>query len=283
MRESFLKLLRGEPAGEIVWTADLNYWIAGQKQSGTAAPAWDAEIGYLELHRDLGIMPYYYYDQFWVAEPTYDPRIEVVCAAEGTRTIRRWRTPVGELRQEEVYMPESCSTCCTRYPVQTEQDLHVLRYLIEHRRLQPAALNTYPERLELWQRYDGVPCLGLPRSPLAAFMYEWAGQEHAIFFLTDHQNLLREIFHTMEEQEQPILQAVCHLAPPVVHFPDNLASDIMTGFYDDFLLPIHTRRLERLHAAGVACAVHLDGSVRGLLPKLVQAGFDAVEALTPKP
>ena len=29
--------------------------------------------------------------------------------------------------------------------------------------------------------------------------------------------------------------------------------------------------------------MHLDGTVRGLLPKLAAAGFDAVEALTPQP
>ena len=38
-----------------------------------------------------------------------------------------------------------------------------------------------------------------------------------------------------------------------------------------------------MHAAGVKCAVHLDGTVKGLLPKLVRSGFDAIEALTPKP
>ena len=45
----------------------------------------------------------------------------------------------------------------------------------------------------------------------------------------------------------------------------------------------HARRLRPLHAAGVKVAVHLDGTVRGLLPKLAANGFDAVEALTPAP
>jgi hypothetical protein len=47
--------------------------------------------------------------------------------------------------------------------------------------------------------------------------------------------------------------------------------------------PAHRRRIERLHAAGIRCAVHLDGTVRGLLPKLAAAGFDAIEAVTPQP
>ena len=68
-----------------------------------------------------------------------------------------------------------------------------------------------------------------------------------------------------------------------MHFPDNLSSDCTAGVYDEFMAARHQRRLQRLHAAGVKCAVHLDGKVRGLLPKLVRSGFDAIEALPPKP
>ena len=42
-------------------------------------------------------------------------------------------------------------------------------------------------------------------------------------------------------------------------------------------------RLERLHAAGVRAAVHLDGTLKGLLPKLAATGIDAIEAITPQP
>ena len=34
---------------------------------------------------------------------------------------------------------------------------------------------------------------------------------------------------------------------------------------------------------GVSCAVHLDGTLKGLLPRLAANGFDAIEALTPQP
>ena len=87
----------------------------------------------------------------------------------------------------------------------------------------------------------------------------------------------------MAEQEEPILAAVCALGPPLVHFPDNLSSDNLTGYYDTHMAGVHRHRLSRLHAAGIKAAVHLDGTVRGLLPKLVDVGFDAVEALTPAP
>jgi hypothetical protein len=38
-----------------------------------------------------------------------------------------------------------------------------------------------------------------------------------------------------------------------------------------------------LHAAGQFAVVHLDGTVRGLLPALAACGFDGIEAITPVP
>jgi hypothetical protein len=283
MLEAFLNLLRGEPAGEIVFTADITYWIAGRKADGTARPEWDTEEGFLQLHRELGILPYYYYEKFWAFEAQYDASIEVESSSSGHTTIRAMRTPVGTLAEESVYLPDSCSVGCTRHFLSEPKDLKVLRYVLERRRLVPACLDDYPARRRLWASYDGLPPLGLPRSPLAAMCYEWAGVANTVYWLMDCEDELTSIFSLMEEQEEPILDAVCRLAPPLVHFPDNLSSDNLASLYDRYMAPDHRRRIDRLREAGVACAVHLDGTVRGLLPRLIGAGFDAIEALTPKP
>jgi hypothetical protein len=283
MLASFLQLLDGQPPGEIIWTADISYWIAGQRRAGRADPDWAAEEGHLGLCRDLGIMPYYWYDQFWLGEPAYDSTVQTLIEQRGAVTAHVWRTPAGVLRQEFTFLPASCSTGCTRYPVQTEADLAALAYLIEHRRLVPSCLDDYERRRALWARYDGLPSIALPRSPLAAFLYEWAGVQAGVYLLVDHPERVARILALMEEQESPILDAVCAAAPPLVHFADNLSSDNLAGLYDRHLAPVHRRRLARLHAAGVKAAVHLDGQVRGLLPKLAAVGFDAVEALTPQP
>jgi hypothetical protein len=52
-----VKLLEGEQPDEVVWTADITYWISGQRASGTVKPEWESEEGYLQLHRELGILP----------------------------------------------------------------------------------------------------------------------------------------------------------------------------------------------------------------------------------
>jgi len=282
-RPVFLDLFHRRKPTATVWTADITYWIAGQCRTGRNDPAWNGEDGYLELHRELGVMPYYDYTRFWAARSVYGSQINMRTRTDGNRTTTTWTTPVGEISREDVFLPESATAACVRHPVQTKTDLAVLRCLIENRRLEPVNVGTYNDRLTAWEQYDGIPALGLPRSPLAALFYEWAGQEHAVYLLMDCETELQEIFELMQDQETPILDAICAVQPPVVHFPDNLCSCNLTSLYDRFMRETHRHRLERLQRAGISCVVHLDGQVAGLLPKLVENGFDAVEAVTPKP
>ena len=282
-RDSFLSLLRGDTPDTIVWTADISYWITGMKFRGNVDPKWSDEKGYLELCRKLRIMPYYWYDKFWLGEPFYDDTVKITTETQDTVTRRTWSTPVGSITEEVSFMKDSCSTAHTRYPVSDRGDLDVFLYMLEHRELRPACIEDYPERLELWKKYDGIPSIAMPRSPLVAFFYEWAGVQNAVYLMMDYPDIIGELFSIMNRQEEPIIDAVCRLAPPLVHFADNLSSDNIAGLYDDYMLDGHKKRIDRFHKVGTACAVHLDGVVRGLLPKLASAGFDAVEALTPQP
>lgn len=283
MLPSFLKLFRGEPADRVVWNGDITYWITGRECAGTDDPAWRTEDGYLALHRDLGLMPYYYYPKFLAAYPVFDATIQHTVTRDGGVTVQRFETPLGSIHEVSSWAATSCSQGITKHYVETPADLDVLRYLVEHRTLLPCNLDDYAERQTQWAAWDGLPSLGLPRSPLSSFLYEWAGVVDGTYLLYDCDDAVRELFAMMAAQEDPIIDAVCAARPPLLHFADNLSSDNVGSLYDEWLAPMHRRWLAKLNAAGVATAVHLDGTVRGLLPKLAANGFTAVEALTPQP
>lgn len=283
MRQSFLQLLNGGRPREVVWAPDITYWVDGRCASGSGNPHWQTEIGLLELARELGIMPYFWYGKFWAAEPRYDAHIETLSTHSGNRRTITWRTPVGELSAEWTRLEGCWSEAPTRYAVQDERDLEVFLCLLEHRWLEPTNLDDFRRRIDLWAEYDGVPCLGLPRSPLPGFIADWAGVEHGALLALDYPDKLAEILKLMTDQERPVLEAVAELKPPLVHFPDNLSSDNLATFFDAHMAERYRQRLKFLHAAGVRCAVHLDGTVRGLLSRLAAVGFDAIEALTPMP
>ena len=58
MRDAFLEVLTGRAVDQVVWTADVDYWMPGQRAAGSADPAWDTEEGYVRFVRSLGCMPY---------------------------------------------------------------------------------------------------------------------------------------------------------------------------------------------------------------------------------
>lgn len=233
MIEEFLSALRGEVTGTPAWTADLSYWIAGRQQDGSADPSWRTEEGYLELHRDLGVMPYYCYDKFWTAEPVCESDVEMVSASKGRCSFRELRTPAGTIREESKYLVESSCYGVTRHMVQQENDLDILLCALNKRKLIPINLDDYAERRERWARFDGLPCLGLPRSPLPALACEWCGLEGLVLLLLEHEEKVLEALSLMESQEAPAVDAVCELRPPLIHFPGNLSSENLTGFSTD--------------------------------------------------
>jgi hypothetical protein len=289
MLASLLKLLSHQLPTRPVWTADLTYWIAGQPTRVIVENGWDTEAGHLRLCQELGLLPYYWYENFWAGALTSDQTsIQSATDTSGLHT-RTWTTPPGNLTEESRFVPESRSQAITRYPVQTKDDLKILLYHLEHAQVVPANLDSYPARRLTWASFGGLPSLALPRSPLPAFLTEWAGVQHGIYLLLDEPVLVGAVLDQLERLEAPVIAGLRDLAaqiapdPLLVHFADNLTSEVYTPFFTAHMADRYSRRLERLHAASISCAVHLDGTVRGLLPRLAEVGIDAIEALTPQP
>ncbi len=267
----------------IPWTADLEYWIAGREQDGTADAAWRSDEGYLELCRSLGIFPYYKYDSFWCGRPEYDSTVTVSVERTPTRIATVWETPVGSVSEVVEFLAGSCSWAHAKHALNDGSDLAVFAYLVEHRQMVPQFLDTYAERAGRWKAFGGLPAVALPRSPLAALLYEWAGVINGVYLLLDYPDMIEQIFRMMAEQEQPLLEALAASAPPLVHFAENVSGDTMSGYFDQYLRGIYERRLELLHPAGISCAVHLDGVINDIAGKLAGVGMDVIEALTPSP
>lgn len=267
----------------IAWTADLEYWISGREEDASCDPAWRTEEGYLSLCRDLGIFPYYWYDDFWCGKPKYDESVDVRITQEHHARITSWNTPAGEISEIFSYMPESSSWAYVKHPVSNLEDLKVLCCLIEHRSMEPIDLGAYQKRLIRWRAEGGIPALALPRSPLAAFFYEWAGVVNGVYLLMDYPETVQKLFALMTRQEDVLLDAICAARPPLVHFADNVSADNMAGYFDTYMREVYEHRVEKLHRAGVCCAVHLDGVIKGIIGKIASTGVDAIEALTPVP
>jgi len=130
---------------------------------------------------------------------------------------------------------------------------------------------------------DGLPICAAPRSPLPALMTDWCGVAATSYLLADEPALVEDTLALIEQTNDAAWQAIYEGPAELIHVCDNLDSNTYTGLFDRYMRDDYTRRLERLHAAGKYAVTHLDGAVRGLLPRLAEVGFDGVESITPEP
>ncbi len=299
MLESFLKIINGHKADEIVWTADINYWIDSQIARGLGQAKWHTEKGFLELCRELGIVPYfnYQYEKYNPFSSSFNEKVKYVeetadskkwCAysspVDTSKPVRlRWITPVGEIYKLYVYCEASNSWAPHRFPIQNVEDMKVFLYLLENRKLEPANLDDYHQRMDLWAQYDGLPAIGMTQDPLAQMMHYWAGVENTAYFMADNLSMVQHAYSLMEEQEECVVDAICELAPPLVHILDNQSSDTMGGNFETYMAPRYQRIVEKFAKVGTRTVTHIDGKIWPLLKMTADIGFHGCEALTPNP
>lgn len=322
-RERLLAALSGNIPDRIPWVADIVWWRDSREMCGELQCEYQGAQGYLRQQEDLGLCAYYNYSVPLYSQDYEDVEIEVRqgdypirfakailgsgrSGAElpgarsqkqsgGLSTGQRQRSGSGNgnsnratlrchegmLTFEEKYVPESFSWGITKYPVKTPEDLRILRQILDQRRTIPNAV-AYGALRSSWGD-AGYPSVLVPRSPLPALLTEWAGVENLAYLIADASEEVEKTLQVIEKANRDVFQVCIESRVPLVHFPDNLSSENSAGYFDRYMRSYYQRRLGELHEAGIAAVVHLDGTIKGLLPKLAEVGFDGVEALTPRP
>ncbi len=278
-RERILAPFRGIRADRPAWVADLGYWYAAMKNTDRLDERYAAEGGYDQLHRDLGVC--LYYSQ---GGGTYSFRREGVEAdvevRDGIRT-RMWRTPVGEISDRWTFLEGPQCWAHLDYAATTAADLRVVQDIYRRTECFPAP-QTF-ERASEKVGDEGLPISPAPRSPVPALMTDWCGVTGTSYLLADEPAAVEDTLALIAQSNDAAWQAIYEGPAELIHVCDNLDSNTYTGLFDRYMRDDYTRRLEGLHAAGKSAITHLDGAVRGLLPKLVDVGFDGVESITPEP
>jgi uroporphyrinogen-III decarboxylase len=332
MRADFLKIFRGQRPEKTPWAADLTYWRDSQILQGRLPGEYRGPEGFLKLHLDLGVMPYYIYS---LEEETAWERPRSVAAArkgrgcvfaqqgrgisaregrgggvsvhqiggigrpyngvfslsyDGVDAEKRETGNVVEtvfhlsgrsLRQKKAYLPMSFCYAFEEYPVKTAGDLDVLRAIVERLRF----AETYDEYRALASRWGewGVPIAPLPRSPLSSLIVDWMGLENFVFANADYPGEIRRTIDCIDRANDAAFEIVLGSPAEILHFCDNLSASNFASYFDEYASEYYTRRFAQLHARGKKAAVHIDGSLRGLLGRMAGTGADCIEAFTPKP
>ncbi len=278
-RERLLSPFRGRKPDRPAWLADLSYWYSAAESEGTLSEEHRGRDGYKKLHEDLGVCYYYDYTSQLFAT-RYDGVIFSV-SEEGRERQRSWQSPRGTLTEHWTFLPLARCWAHVQYAVGCPEDFELLLDVCER----TLYVQDFSDFCRLSSRVGdaGVPLAPAPRSPLPALLADWCGVERTAFLLADRPEAAAEVLARIDKANDAAFDALVSGPCELVHFCDNLDSSASTSFFDRWMREYYEKRVAQLHAAGKFAVVHLDGRVRGLLPRLAACGFDGIESITPAP
>ena len=284
-KERILAVFRGERPDVMPWFADLTYWYSVAVSQGTLPEKYQDE-GVVQLYRDLGCgchehalgTPYH------IQHPAVETRVDREKDGNGLPYRERieWHTPVGTLTELRQYEPESCSWAYLEYPVKTPKDLQSLRFIYESQQVVPDYADQI-EQIEMWCDTAAASSIP-PRSPLAELIVTWMGVINTVYALHDAPAEVEATLEVMAQSDDPIYEAIENSPAPLVYFGENITGEVVSPkLFQKYYAPYYLKRTRGLHAKGKYIFVHIDGTMRGVLPLIAASGVDCAQSLTPAP
>ncbi|MDD5708716.1 MAG: uroporphyrinogen decarboxylase family protein [Kiritimatiellae bacterium] len=175
-----------------------------------------------------------------------------------------------------------------KHPVETVEDLRVLKAIWEHtqcREDRSHGFETRLRRIETRLGADGVYVHGIGASPVQQMLEYETGVEHFYYLLHDHAELLEETLaaiHAVRMQEYEIL-ARRTTVECVIPMENTSTTMISPKVYEQFSLPQISDFVGVMHAHGRKAVLHMCGLLKNLLPLIRETGLDGINGLTPPP
>jgi len=309
--DRLLAVFRGEKPDLMPWFADMIYWYTAHYYKGTLPEKYKGPLnssmvgnkGYMQLCKDLGCGTYGgllslpadidygnvkvsvdYEGQSSGREKIQSSDWSHERATKDQLTVRytKYESPIGTLTSVDRYSADACTWVCVKHAVGNVEELKILRYIYKQIRYKPN-YSIQHKQLEEWGGYGAVSSFPL-RTPFARLIVEWCGVANTFKFLLRKKEDLEETLETMSQADDVVYDIVADAPAPLILFGDNITSEIVSPpIFKKYYGPYYKRRVGKLHAKGKYAWVHIDGTLRGVLPLVEETGVDAAESLTPLP
>lgn len=277
LRENLLNIFKGIKPEFTPWFADLSWWYTGASKSNTLDDRYKGD-GILQLYKDLDCGIYLPLINVY--------KEEVGCKVEIHQTdellIRTFKTPYGDLREVIRDLKESFTISYEERLLKSASDIRALKYFYDS--INYSRDYAEPARLDSMFKDQGIIIACLPRTPLSRLVVESAGIEAVTYAAFESPSEFNELIKVMQKKDDEAYKIVADGPAQFAMFPDNLSSEMISPrLFSEFSLEYYQKRNHELHRKNKITMVHIDGTLRGLLPILAKSGVDCVEGLTPFP
>lgn len=285
-KERILAIFDGQTPDVMPWFADLTYWYNAQSHAGILPDKYRGD-GVIQLYKDLGCGAHEHVLNL-PAKITYDDQVKITTQEEldvqgvPKARITTWQTPIGTLRQVEHWVPRAYTWAYREYPVKSPAELPILRYILDSQEVMPS-YETQIRQIEAWGDW-GVASSIPPRSPLACLFVVWMGVVNTVYAMADAIDEVEKTLATLSRSQDEIYEIIEQSPAPLVYFGENISSEVVgvTNF-EKYYAPYYHKRVPGLHEHGKRIFVHVDGTLRGVLPLMGETGIDCVQSVVPAP
>jgi hypothetical protein len=266
---------------------DLSHWYYHRHRR-----PWDLSAAYeeperelIDYHRAVGA-GFYMPNLGAFYSVTYPPEVRAETEKRqrdgAPEIVWRLHTPKGSIQRARVWSEQTYAWAISQWGVTTPRDLEVLALALGQRRYAPRW-----DRYQAWVDYVGdlgVVYLPLGYSAMGHLLSYWMGVEATMYAAADEPAALTAAVERINANHLELVDLACTSPAEVVVMGDNFSSDLQPpGFYARWSRPYYAEAVRRLHRAGKAVAVHIDGRLRGALRMIRDTGADAGDAITPTP
>ena len=288
-QEKVLAVFQGKNVDNIPWQPRLEHWFNVNRARNQLTEPYQS-MKLLDLYKYLNCSVRYYYGEGQdISSPNtfihfeYPSGTGVFETRQGDDIKVIFRSLKGEELVGKKRLGEwGCSWHYVEHPVKNLDDLRILEDIVTSA--------SYRFDLEFYQEAKkAVGDLGeiqfyWERSPFQRLFLQYAGIENTIQLIYDHPTRLQEYLKRAEEAEDSLFEILTSCPVKILNFGENIDGRFNSpSIFNQFLVPYYQKRVQQLHKSGKFCHVHMDGSLKPLLPYLQDSGFDGIEGATPQP
>nr|MDO8110093.1 uroporphyrinogen decarboxylase family protein [Candidatus Sigynarchaeota archaeon] len=293
-RERILKIYRHEKIDQVVWQPRIMFWIHGNHVSIPKSrhdPSWQLYdptipenlfgMDPLEIHEALHTSIRYSAETLGVnifsTHPKKDAKIKTrILAGKNGEAVVVTDTPVGSVRQA------SKGGYPVEHAVKTPEDMEVIKYELSQSvfEFNEPGFNLAEEVLG----DIGIAQSYYNRSPYMRCILNYIGFENTVILLKRHRKATEDFMKFFAEWDDKMYDVIVNSPVKILNFGENIDANLAPPRnFKEYCIPYYNRRIKQLHDAGKFCHVHMDGSLKDLLPLIKETDFDGVEAATPEP
>lgn len=277
-REQILSILNGRKPDMVPWFGDLDYWAFSMIARGLKPAGFIKSSEYINWHRELRVG--FYLQGYYPFKTVYD--FEVRSWNEGRKKFKEFITPFGNLKECWVYNEESFSEAPVEYLLKSEKDLAAMRFIYENTHLEADYEYAFARMQQIGDQ--GIMMGYLPKSPFMQLVALEAGIFSVTMAEVTAPDEFAETLSVMKKSFDIASQLAVNSPAEALFFPENLSSEVVgVNYFEKYMRPHQEEWTAKVRDKGKYSFIHMDGTLRGLLKEEAAAGFNVIEAMTPKP